>query len=403
MSASKHAPNEGASLSTTEKPTTKIGLRLFIAALYIIFGVVSLEIGVRLISADLEMIWVPDPKLGWRNLVGATKHYTQEGDGHVVINEHGFRDRERQLERIVGQSRVAVFGDSMTQAIQVNLDQTYLYLLEDAFSQPSESIEFLNFGVSGYSLLQELITFKQEGPRYRPDLVLVAVFVDNDVSGSHPELSVSMVGSPFAKIVDEGLEVDYSIAKREYDRFMLEPIHTIRKYSHLYRYLSKIRSDFQSSGPISKSKSIPKRYMIYHDPLPAIWNDAWEITEAILLEFIKEGQQQNVPVVFISVPAGQIVHEQEWQNLLKKHPGMKGKKWDLRAPEMRLRAFANEHGISLIEPFDDIKKHAQTTEDRLFFGNVGHPTAKGHEILSASIEKSLREMNVQTLPSLKVD
>src|SRR5688572_23732052 len=112
--------------------------RMFKAAAHCVslgIAVLAVEAAVRLIGRDSPAVWAPDPTVGWRPIPGAKRHWIEEGDGLIEINSRGFRDRERQLEADPGVERIAVFGDSMTEADQVNLDQTYASRLEDALQR----------------------------------------------------------------------------------------------------------------------------------------------------------------------------------------------------------------------------------------------------------------------------
>ena len=54
--------------------------------------------------------------------------------------------------------------------------------------QGFRAVETLNFGVSGYSTAQELLTLRHEADRYDPDLVLLAFYAGNDVRNNQRSL-----------------------------------------------------------------------------------------------------------------------------------------------------------------------------------------------------------------------
>src|SRR3974390_206254 len=147
----------------------------FAAIFLILSGAAALclvEAGVRVMGMDVPRVWAPDPATGWRPIPGAHRHWTDEGDGLIQINSLGFRDVERQIERRPNIARVAVFGDSQTEADQVNGDQTYSARLEASLAARHQ-VEVLNMGVTGYSPVQELVLFRTEAPHYRPDVVVL--------------------------------------------------------------------------------------------------------------------------------------------------------------------------------------------------------------------------------------
>src|SRR5262245_52829809 len=100
-------------------------MKLLLLGASLLLGLLAVEGGLRLFGLDKQLVWVPDTVLGWRHVPGAKRHWVEEGDGRIVINSLGYRDRERQLDKPAGTFRIAVFGDSMTEGVQVNLEQTF--------------------------------------------------------------------------------------------------------------------------------------------------------------------------------------------------------------------------------------------------------------------------------------
>lgn len=354
------------------------------------FGILLIEGFMHFSGRDYALLFEPDRKLGWHIIPRARKRWTEEGNGLVEINNLGYRDRERQLEKPPDTFRIAVFGDSMTQAVQVNLDQTFTYLLEEKLRRRNPHVEIMNFGVNGYSPIQELLLFKQEGPRYRPDLVILALFLDNDVSGVHPNLTVvSQSGPPFVVFDDETMHFDFSQAEQSFAHYHREPWYTLRKYSALYRLTSDWcwRRKGVDHTLTSSGNTIPQRYRLYQQPVQPEWEEAWTIFERVVLEFAEEARQQQTDLVILSVPAAQVINHNAWQSILNTFLGMRSVEWDLEGPERRLRTFASEHGLLLLQPYKAYQGASQGSP--LFFGNVGHMTPRGHQLMANIMEDSL--------------
>ncbi len=104
----------------------------------------------------------------------------------IRINSHGYRDRERTLEKPAGTWRIAVLGDSVTFGWGVHLEDTFTQKMEQRLNQrpDGQQYEVLNFGVPAYNTAQEVADFAARGLAYDPDVVLL-VFVDNDFSTSN--------------------------------------------------------------------------------------------------------------------------------------------------------------------------------------------------------------------------
>jgi len=80
----------------------------------------------------------------------------KEGYGVRTVNEYGTFDR---LAKAVPDScRFLLFGDSMTEAFQVNNDQVFDNVAEDRFADAcGASIEIVNCGRSGYATIDEIV------------------------------------------------------------------------------------------------------------------------------------------------------------------------------------------------------------------------------------------------------
>jgi lysophospholipase L1-like esterase len=98
-------------------------------------------------------------------------------------NSLGMRDPERKLEKDAETFRVLFLGDSFVQGYGVPREQSMVALLEQNLNQPprSKTIEVLNGGVFGYSPFLEYLYLRELMPKLKPDLVLLALFLGNDV------------------------------------------------------------------------------------------------------------------------------------------------------------------------------------------------------------------------------
>ncbi len=101
---------------------------------------------------------------------------------HININSRGLRDYEYTVEKPEDVFRIIVLGDSFTFGQGVELNETYLKILERKINAlpTEEDYEVLNFGVPGYHLSTEAEQFKVKALRYSPDLIIVGVTLSNE-------------------------------------------------------------------------------------------------------------------------------------------------------------------------------------------------------------------------------
>jgi hypothetical protein len=92
-------------------------------------------------------------------------------DGTVLnTNSRGLRGKtEYDYLHTPGKHRIIALGDSFTFGAEVADNETYSHYLESNLP----NTEVLNFGVQGYGQDQMLLYLKEEGIKYRPDVVLL--------------------------------------------------------------------------------------------------------------------------------------------------------------------------------------------------------------------------------------
>jgi hypothetical protein len=116
-----------------------------------------------------------DPHRGWSikpNLVDMLM-----SDGKVLnTNSKGIRGTEEYQYGKSTKKRILILGDSFTFGEEVNDNESYSSYLQEMLPLA----EVINFGVHGYGHDQMLIYLKEEGIKYKPDVVILG-FVDLDM------------------------------------------------------------------------------------------------------------------------------------------------------------------------------------------------------------------------------
>jgi hypothetical protein len=137
-------------------------------------------------SVKLRLMHQPDEKLGYRLVPNYEMRYqTSDFDTFIKINSEGLRDYEHRKDKDSTTFRTLVLGDSFTLGAGVNIEESYLKLLEAILNQSTsggapKKYEVINAGVSGFGTEQEYLYLEEIGNRYRPDLVIVGLY-SNDI------------------------------------------------------------------------------------------------------------------------------------------------------------------------------------------------------------------------------
>ena len=116
----------------------------------------------------------PDRDLGYAHRPNVQGLWIRENRAFVRINAQGLRDRQRTQLPDPGTVRIAVAGDSITEAMQVDEDDLFTLRAERKLSSAGRQVEILNFGSSGALPLQQLLFVAGRG---LPMEIDAAVFI----------------------------------------------------------------------------------------------------------------------------------------------------------------------------------------------------------------------------------
>jgi hypothetical protein len=103
------------------------------------------------------------------------------------LNSDGLRDREYPVVKPAGIRRILVLGDDVVYGYGIASEDSLPKTLEAMYQANGQSVEVVNFGVSGYGTEQEVEFFKTKGIKYHPDIVVLA-YVLNDNRYASQEL-----------------------------------------------------------------------------------------------------------------------------------------------------------------------------------------------------------------------
>jgi hypothetical protein len=283
---------------------------LALAALAAIAAGAALEAGVRLSGFSAPFWYRPDPVLGWSLRPATqgwfTKRYAAARPVFVRVSDAGFRDREHALDKPDGVFRVAVLGDEQSEAMHVELDDSWWSQLgrelEGCSVAGGRRVEMLNFAVNGYGTAQELVLLESVAMRYRPDLVLLQFSAGNDPQNNSFALSHDKQ-RPYFRLDGEGrprIDASFSSAPdfQRHAALSHELARRIGDRSRAVQWLSMLPEPRHSAG-VQKALRGP--------PPSELWEEAWQISEALILRMNdfsrRNGARFAVAIVPAEVPA----------------------------------------------------------------------------------------------------
>jgi hypothetical protein len=364
-------------------------------------ALLGFELLLRAIGYSAPVWNEADPQLGWRLRPGVQARYTGEGDAFVSINSAGWRDRDHAREKPDGVYRIAVLGDSYSEARQVPVEKAFWALLpgelERCGFQAGKRIESLNFGVSGYGTAQELLVLDVRAGLFRPDLVLLQFTNGNDVRNNSPELERE-VRRPYFRLVGDELRLDDSFASsEEFGRRVSGAAVLVRglaDHSRLVQMLRTVRERgvnpraVTSQAPGAEQGLDPR---VLKAPQDAQWERAWRLTEALIARTRDLAAKQGAGFLLVTVPYAIQVHPSaEARSSFERTLGVP----DLFYPDRRLAQFAARHGIAAV-PLAPAMQHLADETGVFFHGfpasgmGLGHWNELGHKVAAQLIAQRL--------------
>ena len=173
------------------------GIVLAITTFVFLFFI--LEVVLRVIKIQSDNFIMQDPVLGWTHIPNKEGYSVGKGFSvKVRLNKDGFIGRDYGYAKPDNTIRVLVVGDSLTEAFQVEENDSYSRLLENNLKSSfnDTNFEVLNMGIAGYGTEREYYVFRDKGLKFNPDVVLLGFFSGNDFSDNmreniNPEASFS--------------------------------------------------------------------------------------------------------------------------------------------------------------------------------------------------------------------
>ncbi len=363
------------------------------------------EIGLRVAGFEYLNLYRPDADVGYSLRPGAEGWWRAEGEAYVRINSEGLRDREHTKEKPPGALRVAVVGDSYAEALQVPQEAAFWSVaereLQSCGALGGRKVEFINFGVSGFSTARELMTLRTRVWQYSPDVVLLLFTTGNDVRDNSKVLARQYAGQPLHYFVyrDGALVLDDSLvrARNESLRFRFQEsfagrsLDWLRNHLRVFGLFDKARVAFQTNGLRGDARRAAVGFEpgidegIYFEPTDPAWVEAWKVTEGLLLLFRDEVRAHGARLLVVTGSNGIQVHPdaERFARELKAEE-------DLLYPERRIRALGEREGIEVMNLAPALREYAE--RNRAFIHGTdghGHWNALGHKLVGGIIARRL--------------
>lgn len=352
-----------------------------------------------------------DPLLGYSLMANKLVSDRIEGYARLRHNSCGMQDVERTIARKANETRIAVLGDSIVQALQVERKNNFCHLLESSLKVrfPEQNFEIMNFGASNYSLGQMYLQLKSKVVEFKPDMVIVAIRPDTSYLLLPAEQGNFLSAKPDFKIIDDGtIRIDRTVQHqwlRSNDAKRMQMTDWLRRHSRIWGVISMLAQSYKSwsqSGGFQQclNKRVNTEYSFIKsgnprdtdslhysqseiDHLEKTWTyrmesrdleteSLWHLADAVIGEMKKECDRNNCQFALL-----RLVSTDGWTNQ--------------RESEL-LAETAKKRGIPLVDTTDRFRNCIRRKAKKLFF--VTHLSSEGHKQVALELDKFVgREVN----------
>ncbi len=370
-----------------------LGFLLSILVVEIYFRVVELTPAWRVLPALQGQFGQPDPVSGYSLRPNIEGVWVRENRVKVSTNSFGMRDSEMDLAKPPRTARIALMGDSVTQAWQVEHGDTFDSLTEVRFLKRfAETVQVLNFGVSGTSPLQQLLRLENLGLQFDPDLVVFLPSIEHFTS---TDMTNDLVYPAYVEQDDQTLTIGRRYLSRRSIRWRDTWVGTLFFFALNHSRTASLVYTRMQTGMWARPGLVPRARvtdstscMDPHSARLALWRDSEPAEKGRLLDkYLSDAavlsSRSSIRFVFAVRGIGYRQTGCDRENRLR----------DALAASVRERL--QREGLVLIDIDAEIEARVSgpAAADRLygFWADVGsgHLNQKGHEIYSAILVEGL--------------
>ena len=370
------------------------------------------EAGLRLFKIEYPSFFDFDPFVGLKLRPGLKGYWLQEGGGYVSINSDGLRDREHAISKPPHTLRIAVLGDSFTEAFQVNQEENFCAILEKNLkgcaNLEGRQVEVINFGHSGFGTAQELLALRHWVWKYSPDVVLLAFFTGNDISDNSRALQPGNQQenqTPYFVYQGGRLVLDDRLTRekwakaqardswwRRFARWRFDHFRVIQVLAYVQRGFPTFWASQETKDGTHQEIGIYDN--VYLPPPTEVWQEAWRVTEGLLLLMRDEISRRGAKFYLVVLSNAIQVHPDP---AVRVEFAQKLGVNDLFYPDRRLEDFCRSADIPVLLLAPPFQAYA-TTHKVYFHGfksgfkntlGAGHWNRNGHRLAGEMLAKWL--------------
>ncbi|WP_299256531.1 SGNH/GDSL hydrolase family protein [uncultured Aquimarina sp.] len=337
-----------------------------------------------------------DSSLGWRFIPNkkGTIIYPDEAHHYMKTNNIGFRDSAipNANDTI---NKILVLGDSFVSNISVKDEEVFTEVLEKNVNNTA----VLNFGVNGYGQLQEYLVAKEWGPKIKPDLVILMIYVRNDFTDNftdnnwgNTQLNYNRPSASWNENNQDLVIEEVSPIKEVVSETSGKIYHKLHLYHFVKTRINVIRAKFSKNKRIKPSFFTPPELYLCKSEFSENTKLMYLRMERILLKISNYIRETETPLLFVIAPSIVQVEDELWKSTVASISENK-EEYIRSLPNDLLMSFAKENNLQMFDLLPILQLETRKGK-KLYNPKEQHWTAEGNLIVAQSLLKYLRNTSL---------
>jgi len=372
----------------------RAGKRLLLVLFGTVLGLAIGELGVRALGFEEELArrsTVFDPRYGTvRADSWVFDFQIDHGDDEVDL-----RGQRVPLDVAPDETRVLFVGDSGTEGVRLPLDHTFPLQLQGMLDEerPGHGVLAINAGVFGMTTIDELHFLEQDLLPLDPDVVVVGLFMANDIN-------FNLGHTERLRTVEPGTTWGRELVRRS----ALANLLYLRAVSLNSRYRWLGSDDVAEESVVRRDVALVDEHGFHmlsyplgevatylKEPSPLV-EHAFEVLENVLWRMRRLGRDNGFEVRVLVIPTPSAVsrrltllhYPDVWDDLAEAGIEVEPSDLDFDAPTRRVLAICEELDLVCLDPTPRMREIGMD----VFFPDDEHPTRTGHAVLARELLES---------------
>jgi hypothetical protein len=128
---------------------------------------------------------------------------------------------------------------------------------------------------------------------------------------------------------------------------------------------------------------------VYLRELGDDWQQAWDVTEALLAQVQHVADQNGIPLLVVLSPSELQTYDDIWLRKMGNGSQVQ-RRFSPSAPNERLTAIADRHGITLLDLRPIFRAEVESGGSPVIFRNDGHWTERGHAVAAHAVAEAVQ-------------